>query len=160
MHRSMKRTIILLAVGGVTLVATFSCQPCRNEASLAVPTELPEAQPANNLELRGDGNTLIKPIEVARGASADFKVTNGTAYVLIPDRQLTVVVGKKELSAVEGILAFIVGGNGATIKVPEDYRTSDRATVIHYSVLCFDKTGAVYYGEDESPPRIIIPKLP
>ena len=160
MHRSMKRTVILLAIAGLTLATTWSCQPCGDKVVLDVPTNVPEAQPANNLELRGDRNTLINAIRVERGGTAEFRVTNGTAYVLIPDAHLTVVNGKMEVPAVGSILAFIVDGDGATVKVPADYPKSDRDTVIRYSVLCFDEKGAAYYAEDESPPRIIIPKYP
>ena len=157
MHRSMKRTMILLAVAGIALSATLSCQPCDDRAAMVVSTAVPTAQPADNLELRGDRNTRIRPIEAVRGGTAEFKVTNGTAYVLIPDAHLTVVADKKELPAVGSILAFIVGAEGATIKVPANYPTSDHDTVIRYSVLCFDKNGDVYYAEDASPPRFIIP---
>ena len=156
MHRSMMRTMILLAVAGVTLVMTLSCRTRSYEASCDDP---PEAQPANSLELRGDRNTRIRAIEVIRGGTAEFKVTNGTAFILIPDPHLMVVDGDIEVPAVGSILAFIVDDEGVTIKVPKDYPESDRDTVIHYSVLCFDKKGGVYYAEDESPPGIIIPKF-
>ena len=153
--------MILLAVAGVTLVTTLSCGTRSNEAWCDDDSpKPPEAQPANNLELRGDRNTRIRAIEVERGGTAEFKVTNGTAYILIPDPHLTVINGGIEVPAVGSILAFIVDDEGATITVPKDYPKSDRATVIHYSVLCFDKKGGVYYAEDESPPGIIIPKLP
>ena len=160
MHRSMKRTVILLAVAGVTLAATLSCQPCGDKASLDVQTIVPEAQPADNLELRGDRNTLINAIRVERGGTAEFRVTNGTAYVLIPDAHLAVVDENMEVRAVGSFLAFIVDGDGATVKIPADYPKSDHDTVIRYSVLCFDEKGKTYYAEDESPPRIIIPKYP
>ncbi len=157
MLRSNKRTVIMFAVVGVALAATLACQPCGDKASI-VQIEAPKAQPANDLELRGDRNTLIKAIRVERGGTAEFRVTNGTAYVLIPDANLVIVGEKTEVPAVGGFLAFIVDKDGATVKVPADYPQSDRSTVIHYSVLCFDENGEAYYAEDESPPRIIIPK--
>ncbi len=107
-----------------------------------------------------NGYVIADAIRIERGQTADFKVTNGTAYVLIPDAHLAVVNGKMEVRAVGSFLAFIVDGDGATVKVPADYPKSDRDTVIHYSVLCFDEKGEAYYAEDESPPRIIIPKYP
>jgi len=150
--------MILLAVAGIALAATLSCQPCGDKAPLTVRVEPPVAQPANNLELRGDQNTRISVIHVKRGESADFKIINGMAYVLIPDSHLTVVVGGKEVSAVGSILAFIVDANGATLKVPKDYpKSTGPDTVIDYSVLCFDQEGDAYYAERKSPPRIIIP---
>ena len=160
MHRSMKRTIILLAVVGVALATTLACQPCGDKAPLAVPTDPPKEQPADNLELKGAGNTLIRPILVERGGTTEFRVTNGTAFVLIPDAHLVVVDRESEVPAVGGILAFIVDQDGVTVKVPRNYTESDRPTTIHYSVLCFDQEGEVYYAEGESPPKIIIPRLP
>jgi len=159
MRRSMKRTVILLAAVGVTLAATLSCQKCDDKAPPVFRTEEQKGQPANNLELRGDGNTLINAIEIERGEIAEFKVANGAAYVLIPDAHLMIVDGNTEVPAVEGILAFVVGEGGVTVKVPADYPESKHPVVIHYSVLCFDKTGDVYYAEDESPPRMVIPPI-
>ena len=157
MHRCDKRTVIMLAVVSVALAATLACQPCGDKAPI-VRMEAPTAQPANDLELRGDRNTLIKEIRVERGGTAQFRVTNGTAYVLIPDAHLAVVDENMEVRAVGSFLAFTVDGDGATVKVPADYPKSDHDTVIRYSVLCFDENGKAYYAEDESPPRIIIPK--
>jgi len=154
----MKRTMMMLAVAGVALAATLSCQPCGDKVPLTVPAEPPEVQPANNLQLRGDSKTLISAIRVERGGSQELRVTNGMAYVLIPDSHLTVIVGETESSAVGGILAFTVDEKGATLQVPREYPASAGLDiVIHYSVLCFDQEGDAYYAERKSPPRIIIP---
>lgn len=160
MHRSMKRTVILLAVVGVTLAATLACQPSAEKAAPAAATVAPEPQPANDLELRGAGNTLINAIRVERGATTEFRVMNGKIFVLIPDSHLMIVDGETEVPATGGFLAFVVGLEGVTVKVPADYPKSEDDTVIRYSVLCVDEKGEVYYAEGGSPPDFIIPPVP
>ncbi len=162
MRRSIQSngTFILLLAG--MLVGMMACrQRLAGDQPEARDTPTPvQAQPASNLELRGGkGLTRVEDLHISPGATATFKILGGVAYILIPDRRIMLVDAKGgEIPTTGSFLAFEVGADGKTIKVPEDYEVKPGGSEISYSMLCIEEGGKAYYAEGpQSPPKILIP---
>lgn len=120
-----------------------------------------------NVELRPSFIPLIEEVQARLGDEIEFRVSGGTAWVLIPGLALE-ISGACEpgsggrLETVDDrrppFIAFAVTEDTPVRVKVVATANGKKSQVVSYSVLCYPGRGErPYYAQGTSPPRIVLP---
>ena len=147
------RNLVVTLIGAVVFAS--SC-------AMSQPPATPEKHEVKIKVDKISKKTKIKKVIAYRKDSVEFQALNGTVTIIIPDGNLEVEKSHKGVHQDYGdwIVLKLEENETAVITVPENFPDNrhDRAKkrVIWYLVICGEGADA-YPGEDESPPKMIIP---
>jgi hypothetical protein len=165
MREPLKVVVIAVALVFFASTDVWSENPEISKEDINKLCEIYSRMPVTKiLTIDHDRQPKIRPIVVHRCQKVIFKVDRGAASISITDTALSRANEDTLISEVGGVvkdtmvLWITAEGEGAAIRVPEDYPTPGKTVFVRYHTECYDPTAEEPYEcQGTSPPMIIIP---